>query len=299
MSAKMWMCTRTAGAWVKMPDAGLAFTPVGWSQSTAGASNGFMNGGAAVRRSKTTHMEYPMMWQNAKRLDVSALRDFYTGVYGPGLIYFIDPMAADLNVLPAQWAFPALACYDGIPIIGPTGNSATGSVTRPTNVSTPTNAFGYPTESAQYALTGTLTSRTLYIPIPAGFDAWVGVQGSISGTGGLRVTPVVRSTGANGTAVFPAMLPVTGSTRVNTQIPGATNSGIILDIAGGTATTVTLSGMCVQILPTGTTPSTGNFIGGLGNSGCDYNAAPSTVALSAPLDQVSANWTLIEAGDWR
>lgn len=297
MVAQMWMATRTAGAWVKMPDSGLAFSPAGWAASQSSSGTGFMNGGNAVRRSKTTHMDYPMAWNIAKRLDASTLRDFYTGVYGPGLIYFIDPMAADLNVLPAQWAFPALACYDGVPLIAPPN---TGALVRPTNVPTPANTYNYPTETAQYNLSAAgLTSRSLYIPIPPGCDAWVGVQGTIDGTGGLRVTPVLRSTGASGAAVFPTMLPVAGSTRVNQNIPGSTNSGIVLDIATGTATTLALSGMCVQILPTGKAPTIGNFIGGLGHSGCDFDAAPAITALSSVLDQVSASWNLTEVGDWQ
>lgn len=282
----MWIGPRGGESWFKAPDSGGIFTPVGWA-SNSGSPAQQIGGGASIRRSKTTHKDYPMTWSIGSRLQFAPILDMYSGARGPGLIYFIDPMVSDLNVLPEQWAFPASACYDGTPLIG---------TVRPQNVATPANVNGYPPETAQYALAGS-TLHPLYIPIPPGYTAWVGIHGTISGTGGVRVTPILPGNTAT-TAVFPTMLAVTTSTLVNSSFTGGTYQGIVVDITTGTATTINLSGMIVQILPTGTTPGTSGFIGGLGNSGCEFTSAPSITSYSSALDQVGASAHLVEVGDW-
>lgn len=282
----LWIGPRGGELWLPAPKSGLAFTPVGWM---AGEANAYINGGSSVRRSSGTHMEYPMDWGLMSRLTLSPLRDMYNGSRGTGPIYFIDPAAADLNVLPAQWAYPASATDDGIPIIG---------AVRPGKVVTPSNTFNHPPVSAQYALSSTLVSRSLYIPIPPGFDAWFGVTGSQTGTKGVRITPVIQGSTV-GAAIYPSMLSVNSGVRVNTQILGTSYAGLIIDIdPTGTATSTTLTSMCCQILSTGSTPDAGGFIGGWGHSGCDFKATPVITISNAALDQVTAHAEFTEVGDW-
>lgn len=286
---QMWMGPRGNEMWFKPPKAGLAFTPVGWT-----AGNGptqAIGGTANVRRSKNTHMDYPMEWGIDGREALSPLRDMYSGARGPGLIYFIDPMAADLNICPQQIAFPASSCYDAVPLYGDV---------RPNLVRTPDNVFGNPPESAQYLLTSTAVSRSVYFPIPVGYSAWVGVKGSITGTGGVRITPVVQGE-ITGTPFYPTMLSVTSAVRCNTLVDGTQFRGLVLDIANGTATSVILSAINIQILINGATPEIGNFIGGWGNSGCEFVEAPAITAYSSVLGpngegQVGAAAHLVEVG---
>jgi hypothetical protein len=213
----------------------------------------------------------------------------YNGLLGDGLIYWINPFAADRNNLPIDWSAPFMACEDAIPLIGKK---------RPTKVLTPTNAFRYPKYSASYDLTGTPVSRTLYIPIPPGFTAWVGAHGSVpSGTGGVAVTAILPGDLDGATTTLP-WLSVNSSTRYSTSFVGGTNQGIELSIAKGTSTSMILSGLMVTMLPTGDPVETGNFISGRGHSGCEFDEAPSEVAFNAALDLVGMTTTLIEVGSW-
>jgi hypothetical protein len=288
----MWIGPRGGELWFPAPIAGAAFTPVGWS---SGSPTTYINGNAGIRRSKNTHMDYPMSWGVYSRARLSALRDMYTGARGPGLIYFIDPMAADLNVLPAQWAFPASAAYDATPLIG---ND------RPGLITTSLNQWGQPPESVQYALTSGAVSREIYIPIPPGYDAWFGVTGSISGTGGVTLTPVVLGD-TLGTPVTPVMLAASSGTLVNTKISGVDYRGVIVSLnPEGTATSVTLTSMCMQILDQNQSPVGGNFIGGWGNSGCEFVEAPLITSISSVNGpdgegQAKAACHLVEVGDGR
>lgn len=276
---ELYIGPRGYEVFVPAPVMGGDFSSIGW-----GGGMQFINGGYGVRTSKTTHKEYNMSWSLNKRDELRPITDMYDGVYGPGLIHFIDPFAADKNVLPQSWAFPALAAYDAIPIIGDE---------RPDLVNTPVNNLGYPVESALYKFPG--TSQRLYIPIPTGYVAWVGQHGSVTGTGGLRVTTVLRGNVAGGTVAVP-MLSVGSLTRVSTSFSGV--AGIELWYIADNSTNIVLSGAMVQILPAGVTPDTGGFISGQGNSGCAFDKAPATTAYSAAIDKIGLSAKLIEVGSW-
>lgn len=220
----MWMGPRGGEMWVKSPDSGGTFTGIGF----AGTGQQGINGGFNQRRSKTSHMDYPMSWTIQNRLSASPLKDMYSGARGPGLIYFIDLMAADLNVLPSQWAFPAAACYDAVPLIAPV-IATTGNALRPANVTSPTNAFGFPPETAEYQLVG--VANPLYIPIPPGYSAWFGANGVFTGAAntGMRVTPILPGN-LTGTPQFPTMIAANSAQLVNTEFQSASYQGIVLDV---------------------------------------------------------------------
>jgi len=203
----------------------------------------------------------------------------------------LDPISMNQNVLPQHWAFPGQGGHDGPVLIGDA---------RPVLMDTAYNALGYPAKSARYSLSGDLAS--IYIPIPAGHVAWVGVHGSTNGGGGVRVRPW---SGGYSAAVFPDVLAVTDETRVNTSFSGA--AGIEIDLVATTedgytatypagdaypdgtfiptaadpATRVVLSGLIVQILKAGVTPERGGFISGQGHSGCRFEGFPVQMAYSA------------------
>lgn len=280
MSGQMWMGTRGYERWVKAPLTGnLDFSRSGWQ-----AQSNYLNGGASVRSSFASHKEYAMSWRGTRH-ELRLIDDLSTGMFGTGLIYFIDPVAADKNVLPLQWSFPALAALDG-PILA--GNA------RPSTVPTPANALGYPATSVQYG--ATTSSKSLYVPIPPGYTAWFGYAGT-GANGPIRLTPILPGNTA-GTVVIPTMLSVTGPTRMNTQIPGGTNIGVVIDWNGANAAPV--AGMMMQILPNGTTPvgAGATFHSGQGHSGCKFASKPSMTPYSVPADSVGLSAKLIETGDW-
>jgi len=279
--SKLYIGPRGREVFVPAPVMGGDFSSVGWGEGMQ-----FANGGFGVRTSRATHKEYNMSWSLNKRDELRPISDMYDGLYGPGPIYFIDPFAADKNVLPQSWAFPALAAYDAIPLFDE----------RPSLIATPSNTLRYPAESALYKLPDT-PSKTLYIPIPRGYTAYVGVHGSITGTGGLRVQPMNLDGSPAGYYSIP-MLAVTDQTRASAGFSSQFSSGIELSYFKGTSTNMVLSGAMVQILPTSASSTPGEFVSGQGNSGCAFEKAPATTAYSAAIDKIGMSAKLIEVGSW-
>jgi hypothetical protein len=276
----MWFGTRDYAQWIPVPSVGADMSKMGF-----GSRADFLNGGAAVSRSKTSHKEYNLSWGLQSRDKLRPIMDFADGIYGEGPFYFIDPFAADKNILPQYWASPMLGCYDA-PLLG-------GS-TIPAIFTTVANTNKYPVKSAFYTLTGT-TNRQLYIPIPTGYAFNIGAHGSATGSCAVTVTPVVSGT-TYGTASNLTLLATTSTTRTNLVISGASYTGVLVGLTG--SGTITLAGIIGQIVPVGTAIPAGGFISGQGNSGCEFDAQPQLQNYSVALDKVALTVKMIEVGSW-
>jgi hypothetical protein len=276
----MWFGTRAYMQEVPDPDIDPDFSSVGWSQPTS-----YLNGGLGVSASTNSHHEYYLSWTAISAAEGRQVTDYADGVYGSGLIYWLDPIAARSNVLPQSWATPSIGGYDGVPLAGDV---------RPTLSTNSVTSQGYPAELATYTLTEDSVLRSVFVPIPAGYVAWVGVHGAGDAQDMVKVTPYTGSTA--GTVVYPTILSTATTTRVNTEIEG---TGLELSLDNTTPGTFTLAGMIVQVLPDGVTPETGGFISGQGHSGCRFIGKPTRAAfkVGSP-DQVSITAKLGEVGEW-
>jgi hypothetical protein len=246
----------------------------------------FLNGGASVRRSVASHKRYTLTWNSVDRDDARIILDLADGVYGSGPIYIHDPYVADRNVLPQWWATPSQGGYDGLPLNGGT---------RGTLVPTPANSLNFPTESIQYVVTD-FQSRRLWLPIPPGYTAHVGAYGQ-DGTGG---TVEARATFEDNFVDPPqtlTLLDVTDNTRFSEFFDYASGyDGIELSLGG--SGTVILTAMMVQVLPTGTTPETGGFISGQGNSGLFFATQPTYTPYSAVFTRAGLAAEMVETAGW-
>lgn len=275
----MYMGTRYRADWVPAPATGGSFSEVGYN-----AKQQYLNGGAAVRRSRATHREYELAWNPTKRADLRQITDIASGLWGSGLIYFLDPMAIDQNLLPQFMAAPILAGTDGLPAVGEDA---------PTLSATPITSLGYPVQMGHYG-TSTVRQR-VYIPIPPGYSAWVGVHGDTSIVGGsLAVQPLLGPDNLAAEVVIP-MQGVNDVVRVSTQFNGDDYQGIEVYVQDNT----TYAGAMVQVFKNGINPPLGDFISGQGNSGCEFAETPQMTAYSAPLDRVGMTATLVEVGAWQ
>jgi len=283
----MYFGTRGYMQWVPACAVNPDFSKVGWSSQMQ-----YLNGGVGVRSSSGSHKEYQMTWNSHSRDALRPISDYADGMYdtatGVNLLYFLDPVAMDKNVLPYLWSVPSQGISDGLTLTP--GQD-------PTPVLTPTNSLGYPARSAVYK--ANLSSSTVWIPIPAGYTLWLGAHGSATGGAGVVATPT------SGTASLTpqplTMLSVTSTTRFNKSIDSTVGDGVILSLAnlGSLSTaTVTLSGLMAQVLPTGVTPASGGFISGQGNSGCQFADKPTQTPRSAALDKIGMTARLIETGAW-
>lgn len=276
----MWFGTRAYMQEVPDPDIDPDFSSLGWGEETQ-----FVGGGLGVSSSVSSHREYYLSWTAILASEGRQITDYADGVYGSGLIYWLDPIAARSNALPQSWATPAQGGYDAVPLAG--------SV-RPTLSANADLSQGYPAEKATYTLAGDTTLRSVYIPIPPGHVAWVGVHGDAGAQDRVKVTPYTGATA--GTVVNPTILSVSTTTRVNTEVEG-TGLELSLDITSPGACPIV--GMIVQVLPDGETPATGGFISGQGHSGCRFMGKPTRLAfkVGSP-DQVSVTAKLGEVGEW-
>ena len=281
MANTMWMGTRERMIEIPCPSVGMPSSKSGWSTTV-----NFLNGGSAVRRSTAASKLYEMTWNSITRDEARTVLDLADRLYGTGEIYWLDPFAADKNVLPQQWASPMQAIYDGLPFIG---------TERPVATATP-NVNGFPVQSAQYTIASGDNARKIWVPIPTGYTAHIGVFG-IDGTGGKVIaTPTVGATSYD-TPIDLDLMSVSSTARTNTTVENDGNiNGVELKLGG--VGTVILSGMIIQILKTGKTVTPGGFISGQGNSGCQFEAQPEYTPYSAMFDNVGMTATLIETGIW-
>lgn len=285
---QMWFGTRGYMQWIPCPDVDGSAPTVGWSVSTQ-----HLAGGMSVRSSTAAHKEYSWSWNGVTRDEIRPVLDYAAGVYdsqpGINLVYFQDPIAMDQNVLPALWASPFQTAIDGLSLFVDQS---------PEIITTPANSLRYPARSVIY--TANTPSRSLWVPIPPGYTAWVGVHGSGDGSAGVLVATTNGL--ASGTPVLQPFLSVTDSTRFSTSFAASsTVDGILLSLSnnGPTSTdSFTWSGTMVQILKNGTTPTAGGFISGQGNSGCQFAEKPGQTAYSAYYDIVGVSAELRETGSW-
>lgn len=278
---RMWFGTRGYMRWVPCPERDSDLQNVGW-----GSSMQYLNGSAGVLASSGSHGDYTLSWNAISRAQGRDITDYAAGIYdsvpGKNLIYFHLPNVMDVNVLPPVWASPAQAAADGFTLVpGQKGSVTLGD-----------GSNGYPPRSVTY--TATSSSRTIWIPIPPGYTAHVGAHGTALG-GGVTVTQTAGNTDLATSTL--AMLPTTGN-RFNATFSSASCDGIRLALVntGNSAHSVTLTGLIVQILPTGTTPEQGGFLSGQGHSGCEFDEKPQVSPRYIDLVAVSAH--LIETGSW-
>lgn len=279
---QMWFGTRDYSTWIACPVVEMPSGKAGWNSSGT-----FLNGGAYTRASTSAHKHYVMDWKYISRDDARIILDFADKIYGTGAIYWADPFVMDKNMLPQWFASPMQGITDGIPLNGDV---------RGTAIATPANALGYPLQSIVYTVNPAATTVPVWVPIPQGYTAWIGAHGS-AGTGGTIIARSTTGPTTYGTTVTLNLLSVSSTTRVDTSFQGGTNTGVEISLAG--SGTITLSGIIVQLFPTGVTPPTGGFISGQGHSGCSFLAQPDYVPYSAALDMVNMTAEFVETEGWR
>lgn len=278
----MWFGTKQFSRWVKVATPGPSYV-----QRRMSDRLDYANGGVGVRQSFGSGAERSLTWNVLTPEQASDITDYAYGVYGPSLVYWVDPVVAERNMLNPSWSAPGLALKDAIPLAGRE---------RPIPVVNSDMSLGYPYDMARYVVTASTEVRKFYIPIPPGKVAWVGAHGDPGSTLGLSVQPVT----AGAPAGAPSIVPVTSTgskQRVTRQFsPTGEQSGIEISIQRA-AGYVTLAGVIVQVLPAGVAPQEGGFILGEGTSGCtitepqvspqrvdaDRNGARSRVGLSVKM----------------
>lgn len=281
--------------WCPAPLAGGEASNVRNSQSLA-----FENGGADVVRSKQYRKQYSFTFTGlAEELDgIGVYNKFASGFYGDGLFYFSDPYTWGSNVLPAGWASPGLIEQGWENIVD----------VAPTFADTASNVYSQPKRSAVFnpgvvanAVPAT-GNGVVTVPIPPTHTLHLGVSGSATGTGVVRVVPI-NTEGTSASAVDLTLLNPTSATRMNATFAGSSYQAVRVYITNTstTASTVTIASMMGRIVETGKPITlTGSHMPGEGHTGLEFadEAIVETYTYMYPPRKGLAT-TLVEVGAWR
>lgn len=276
--------TKERMTWLRAPDANYDGSRVGWD----GNVTQYLNGGVNVRRSTLAHRTFNLAWNTMSRAEIRAIMDYAEGVYGDGAIYYLDPFAMDTNLLPQHWAVPALALDDPYILVG------SGDIVAATLGGATTD--GFPTRTV--FMSGNGSGPKLYIPIPAGYTAYMGIYGNAAPQGPVAVAA------DNGTTTFPPVLDTTASPLFSNKWSGDDFTGITLSVGTPNQSPVgVIRAMMVRIYPNnidGMNPAVANaFASGQGHSGLRFATQPSLTQYSYALDKQSLTATLLEDEAWR
>lgn len=288
MDRHIWFGTKDYARWIPAPAvANYAGGAANWN-----TRQNYLNGGAYVRNSYGSHREYSLSWNLRSQRELNPIIDFAQGMYGQGLIYWVDPFAAYTNVLPKDLATPYLGALDGVII---TGNTAALDV-RPTLVPTSSNPHGFPIQSASIVGNSSTFARRFYIPIPPGHDFIMRAWGAeTNGVVRYYTQQTNQAAFSLGWSTVDSM--TAGSIRrIN---GGTTGSGVevYLGGSGGTAAGIA-TGAMAQIVKAGEPGNWESFQSGQGNSGCRFEGVPQSSPYSAALDKVGMSAKLVEVGAW-
>ncbi|UOE45891.1 hypothetical protein [Agromyces larvae] len=288
MSAQIWFGTREHMQYVPAWSPGAVYDRAGSIESAD-----YLNGGVGVRRSLGSHRTYDLTWPNQRRADLRKITDYADGLFGDGLLYWSDPAWMDTNALPARWATPWVTTKGVPPLL---------LDARPVRITNPDPGHGYPTFGARYTKRAASVSDSIFIPIPPGREAWIGVHGEENAADVVGVRRHQRTV-PTGSVVKPAVLGVNTPERVNTVIEGGEQAWVeiffdldVLDVGDS----FDLYGLVVQVLPSLATPGGGDFISGQGHSGCEWTKLPGeTVMMIHRMGEaVFTSATLAETGAW-
>lgn len=317
----LWFGTHASGMrWMPTPLSGAEMSPEGWS--TGGT---LLNGGGYQQNSFGSHKTYTFEWPSSSAREAAALMKAYAdGTYGRGLIYFVDPLLYDQNILPAQWADPSMVLdYEG-------ASHVYGEV--PTRVAT-TNPKPnrLPFISAVYDLSYIRSGfrgfeDAVFIPIPEGHSLMLGAVYTSTGSGGVFVS----WQDSNGSVQTAQRLTQVSPAEVDNFLPdvAVNGEGVWLWVgksAAGVAS-VTITAMIARLVKTSDF-NTGSVYGdgfygqfayggalpyrvtklfngpwqsGMGHSGCRFIGKPTYIANTGVNGgQVSYAASFIEVGSWQ
>jgi len=268
----MWFASDEHQQWIKAPDENVTINNEGW-----GASGTYLNGGAYIRRSANRHKAYAFSWTEINGDELSAISDFYDGLYGDGPFFFALP-GTYANILPQSWATPRLACIDALPLV---------EGDKPKPMAGLSTDRGFPTASALYTINDPDARRqVLPIYVPEGMYLHLGLRGGFSGGTFFEYK-------VNG--VSNELPPVSGMYLTNRVVVGPAKVELSLQgegIASITAMTAALRD--------NDTPPSGKFVSGKGHSGVQFpENGLTTTLISAARDSWSAAVTVREVAQWQ
>lgn len=300
MAGKVYFGNASKQTWIDAPKSGMRASSAGWISEQQ-----LLNGSTFVKRSGASHRRFDMSWfgdMNAASLSDSlhTIKEFSDGFYGDGPFFWNDPYAMDTNMFSPAWASPAMAIDSDWYAICPDGVGVSKSKVLTSSISSlvGNNTFGYPTYAAKYEAPGNpnLEGDKFTFYIPPGYTLWVGLHGHHGTTGKAFLKPY--NNGTAGTPIELTPLGVNTASRFSTSVSStaANKAEFYLAKVSSGPCTFHVVGLIAQLLPTGQTPATGNFISGRGTNGLQFASFPEIEYYSANINdgQIGMSVTLAE-----
>lgn len=286
--------------WIKAPKSGMKGSASNWmSQGTLLSGRGY------VKRSDASHRRFDMNWLGSLNdSDIEAslqtVKDFADGLYGPGPFFWNDPFAMTSNMFSPAWAAPAISIDSDWDAICPDDMGVTKEIvtTASINALVGNNTADYPIYSAKFTAPGSpnLEGNRFSFYIPSGYTLWIGLHGHHGTTGAAFAEPI--KAGVTGTRVNLTPMGVNTTNRFNTSISSTTADRVdfyLAKIDSGQCTFY-ISGLMANLLPTGTSPATGDFVSGRGTTGIEFSSAVDIEYYSSAINngQVGTSVSFIE-----
>ena len=300
MAGKVYFGNAQKQTWIDAPQSGMRASSAGWISEQQ-----LLTGSTSIKRSGASHRRFEASWLgslNASSLENSlqTIKEFADGYYGEGPFFWNDPYAMKSNMFAPAWASPAMAIDSDWYAICPddVGVSKEKVLTSSISSLVGANTQNYPLYAAKYTTPGspTLESDKFTFYIPDGYTLWIGLHGHHGATGKAFIKPY--SNGTAGTAIELTPLGVNTATRFNVSIAStnADKAEFYLAKVAPSPCTFHIVGIMAQLLPTGQTPSTGNFISGRGTTGLEFASFPTMEYYSANINdgQIGMSATLVE-----
>lgn len=287
--------TEQAMRWMPTPNRGADVSPQGW-----GDGGTLLNGGGYQLNSFGSHKNYLFEWPSSSARRVAQLMKSYAdGTYGRGLIYFVDPLTYDTNVLPARWADPSMS-------IGVEGASLVYGVDPDPLPTSNWQENDLPVQTAYYDLGGIASGwrgkeEAVFIPRPEGFSVLLGAIYSRTGTGSVFYREQ-GSSGGLGAEFRAPELPANASDIHNVTVTSGAGIWVWVGKITPGASSVSLSALSARLVSqTRPKPRIGQgpWIGGQGHSGVRFVGKPTYMNNTGVNGgQVSYAATFKEVGSW-
>lgn len=303
----LWFGTVDRMQWFPTPNRGADVSSQGWQDGGT-----MLNGGGYQLNSFGSAKNYVFEWPSSSSREVAQLlKSFSDGTYGRGLIYFLDPLTWQTNVLPAHWADPSMT-------LGLESPSLVPGVTPSASTTSGGDAMNLPVRSATYNLSGTgpMTpaslneSNSVFIPIPEGGLLYLGAVYSSTGSSGVYYSRVSRGGVIGATSKVPSAPaggdPGTGILTAGViPQPGDIGVRVWVGHVSGNPGALTLTALLARLgdQSRGGNPDPALFkpwIGGQGHSGCRFVGKPTYINYTG-VDggQVGFAASFREVGAWQ
>lgn len=301
MTGKVYFGNDEKQVWINAPQTGMRASSAGYIFEQQ-----LLSGSTFIKRSDASHRRFEMSWIgpiNTPNLadSLSVIKNFSDGLYGSSKLFWNDPYATNSNLFSPAWAAPFMSIGTDWDAICPDNVGVTKEVVTTASISSlvGNNTQGYPANSAKFTAPGspTLESDKFTFYIPDGYTLWLGLHGHHGTTGAAFGRAYKNGVAATPTNITP--LGVNTASRVSTGFSSTVADKVefyLAKIASGQCT-FHISGLIAQLLPNGTTPSTGDFITGKGTTGLQFASFPEIEYYSANINdgQIGMSVTLAEA----